>query len=252
MPEISREEATEIFRRGFGRALIQEALRVSSAIYWGVPVPGRAPRVRNSGTVVFVDAGQGIFAITARHVIEGYRQNKLADHALVCYIAGSRYDPIEHIIAEDVAHDLVSLSITRAELDGFGRGFHTIPGAWPPTPPQQGRGVFFGGFRGQDREEELDRLGFGFSGGVGTATAVTADRVTIQFERQHWVCTDLMPGPVPNGPWGGASGGPVFALVQNRVMSWRLAGIISEFSESFEILIAHGLLSLLPDGRLRA
>ncbi len=251
MPDVTREEATEIFRRGFGRELLREAMRVSTAIYWGEPVAGSTPRIRNSGTVVFIDGGEGPFAVSAHHVIEGYRQDVARDPGLVCYVSGTAYNPLQHIIAEDPSRDLVTLSISEAQLRAFDRGVHRNPGAWPPAPPHQGKGVFFGGFRGLDREQIDDRLGFGFSGGVGTATTVAGDRITVQFQREHWVCTDIMPGPPPNAPWGGASGGPVFALVQDGVMSWRLAGIISEFSDSFEILIAYGLNHLLTDGRLR-
>ncbi len=226
-------------------------MRVSTAIYWGTPVRGQTPRIRNSGTLVFLDAGSRPFAVSAHHVIEGYRRDLVEEPELVCYVSNEVYDPLRHIIAEDPEHDLVSLSLSESVFQVVAEKIHVHPReSWPPTPPQQGRGVFFGGYRGQDREQIADRLGLGFMGGLGTATAVTEDRVTIQFEREHWVHTETLPEPAQNAPWGGASGGPVFRLVQNGIMSWDLAGIISEFSAGFEILIAHSLRFLGPDGRL--
>lgn len=250
MPDMTREEAAKILRSGFGKALLQEAMRVSTAIYWGEAVRGQTPRIRNSGTLVFLDAGQGPFAVSAHHVIEVYRQALAQEPGLVCYVSNEVYDPLAHIIAADPRHDLVTLSLTESVIRVAEKKIHVHPREWPPRPPQQGRGVFFGGYRGQDREQLADRLGLGFMGGVGTATAVTEDRVTIQFEREEWVHSVTLQEPAPNSPWGGASGGPVFALVQNGIMSWQLAGIISEFSADFEILIAHSLRHFRPDGHL--
>ena len=250
---MTREEAAQILRSGFGKALLQEAMRVSTAIYWGTPVRGQTPRIRNSGTVVVLDAGQRPFAVSAHHVLEGYRQDLAQDPGLVCYVSNEIYEPLRHIIAEDPRHDLVSLSLSESVFQAVRDKVHVHPlASWPPTPPQQGKGVFFGGYRGQDREQHADRLVLGFMGGVGIATAVTEDRVTIQFEREEWVHSETLQEPAPNAPWGGASGGPVFALVQNGAMSWQLAGIISEFSTEYEILIAHSLRHFRPDGRLAA
>ena len=49
---------------------------------------------------------------------------------------------------------------------------------------------------------------------------------------------------------GGLSGTPLWSLVQNEVFSWRLAGVIYQFQEKFEILYARRPDCIAEDGKI--
>ena len=59
-------------------------------------------------------------------------------------------------------------------------------------------------------------------------------------------------GHTPYEPqWlGGISGAPIWTLVQGVLFSWRLAGVIVEYSEDYGILIATRSDVIAPDGRI--
>jgi len=87
--------------------------------------------------------------------------------------------------------------------------------------------------------------------GVTVATSVTDDYVASQFDRADMV--DIFgTGLPPERQWlGGLSGAPLWTLVETKIFSWRLAGVIYEYSTEFEILYARRSDRLKPDGRLR-
>jgi hypothetical protein len=55
----------------------------------------------------------------------------------------------------------------------------------------------------------------------------------------------------PENAWiGGMSGAALWTLVESPIVKWRLAGIISEFNQSFELLYAVRADPIRPDGTL--
>ncbi len=248
---IEKEHAVRVILSGFVRVLLDVVFDCSAPIYWFKVTRGQRGPVLNNGTVFFVDAGAGPFAVTAKHVLDGYRTAVHEHPHTLCEIGGVSFDLLSNLIAEDRHTDIATLRIDGEILARIRRAPHNNPRAWPPRPPELGKGVFFGGYPGKHRFEEPRIIEWGFAGGLDIAATIHDDHVSIRFNRENWVVADSLPSPPELGaPWGGISGAPLFAVVQNGVVSWRLAGVVTDFQETYEILRASSLSRVCPDGSI--
>ena len=154
----------------------------------------------NNGTVFFMDLGDGPFGVTAQHVVQGLRQD-LANYIDVrVQVANEFFNPSDEIISESIQKDIVTFAISPSELESLGVQAHR-PERWPAKPPQQGRGVILGGFRGFERIQNGLQLEWGFCHGLGPATSVHHDTIAIQFEREEWEQIEGLPEPQPSTPY---------------------------------------------------
>jgi hypothetical protein len=247
---ISKEERIQAIRAGFAEVLLDVAFDCSAPLYWFSTSNNQRGPIASNGTVFFVDAGVGPFAITAQHVLQGYREAVLGDPSTHCEIGGIEFDVLGNLIAENREADIVTLRIDDETLTKIGRVPHVNPRMWPPKPPEIDKGVFFGGYPGRHRVERPGIIQWGFAGGLDVAAAVHKDHISVQFSREDWVPTAGLAPPAVGEPWGGVSGSPLFAVVQNGVVSWRLAGVVTEFGSTFEILYASSLSRVRPDGSI--
>lgn len=250
MEPLSKEEAIRAIRAGFAQVLLDVAFNCSAPIYWFRMTGDRRGPVLNNGTIFFADTGVGPFAVTARHVLEGYRHAIQQEPRTLCEIGGVTFDPLGNLIAEDRTADIVTLWIDEDTLRKVGRVPHVNPRAWPPKPPEIGKGVFFGGYPGRHRVEGRGVIEWGFAGGLDIAATVHDDRISIQFSREDWVPTAGLEPPAVGEPWGGVSGAPLLAVVHNGVLSWRLAGVVTEFGSTLEILYASAFSRVHSDGSI--
>jgi len=247
---ISKEEGIQVIRAGFAQVLLDVAFDCSAPVYWYSIADYQRGPVLNNGTIFFVDAGVGPFAVTARHVLQGYREAVRAEPRTLCEIGGVDFDLLGNLIAEDRKTDIVTLRMDDDTLTKIGRIPHVNPRAWPPKPPEIGKGVFFGGYPGRHRIEGPGIIRWGFAGGLDVAAAIHEDHISVQFRREDWVHTARHAPPAVGEPWGGVSGSPLFAVVQNGVVSWRLAGVVTEFGSTFEILYASSFSEVGRDGSI--
>jgi hypothetical protein len=250
MDEQRKEEASRAIRAGFAKVLRELAFACSAPIYWYSDMGPSRSAVMNSGTIFFVDAGHGPIGVTARHVIQAYREATLAHPHIICQIASVPIDPLKALIAEDSRRDIATLRVDSGQLQQIDKIAHENPRQWPPKPPEVGKGVFFGGYLGKERRESPGAITWLFAGGLDIAANVYDDYLSIRFSREDWVKEEGIEWPTEGGPWGGVSGGPVFAVVENHIYSWRLAGVATEFNCAFEILRAASLRDVGPDGSM--
>ena len=231
------------------------AFNTAAPFYWYKREDGSEgylPKI-NGGTAFFVDTGEALFGVTAKHVLEAALK-AAADSAFVCQLGSTPFDPSSRSIAVSSDSDLATFSVRLDEMRATGRIAHQPGGTWPPPPPEEGKGIFFGGFRGVDRKRESERIVFGFAAGVGVATNVAPDHFTIQFHRDSWVCQERWSPPTRGESWGGASGGPVYTIQRTRngdgpeLHSWRLAGLIEEAHDEWEIIRVQSLRNVHRDG----
>ena len=219
-------------------------------IFWAQPVDrDRDPRIGN-GSVFFLDLGHGALVVTADHVLQGYLDRRVERPNLACQIGNIPFDPEASLIDRDPDLDIATFRINDRDLAKEGKIAHR-PATWPPKPPDQGKGVFFTGFP-RVYWSELRPLVFEWGSyfGISVATSVTDGYIATQFDRNEMV--DISgTGLPPGGQWlGGLSGGPLWTLVETEIFSWRLAGVIHEYSSDFAILFAKRPDRLRPDGRL--
>jgi hypothetical protein len=127
--------------------------------------------------------------------------------------------------------------------------------SWPSAPPAIDHGVFFVGFPGDGREMrpyrsnslvEIDWVGYT---ALAVASGVSATDITLVFDHEHDFDVGLRPSIPSDWAFGGCSGAPLLTFVEQRgIFSWRLGGIIYEFSSL--ILKASRADCLNPDGTL--
>ena len=73
--ELDEAEARRIMAGGLGRAELEFATSVCAPLYWIIREADGRRRVRN-GTAFFLDAGAGVFAVTAEHVLAGLEEDR--------------------------------------------------------------------------------------------------------------------------------------------------------------------------------
>src|SRR5262249_10211766 len=120
--------------------------------------------------------------------------------------------------------------ITRDEAASIGKTVLTgYQKAWPPQPPDVNCGVYYCGYPGVDtlHPSPLEVV-FGAAPGSGVATSVSERDISSLIERQHLVPVLGKGIPSENFDFGGMSGGPMLTVVQGKLRSWMLAGVIYE------------------------
>jgi hypothetical protein len=185
-----------------------------------------------------------IFAITSRHVVDGFRLTREQSDAAVFHIGNCAVDLLGQLLAQGEGElDVAVLRLTPDQAAyivhgsfGIGEGFFRI-GQDRPDLVEEGIGVAFAGFPGAlRRAQAFDKLNFGaYACGATPVTASNDVRFICQFERDEWVRQGNEPEPATIG---GLSGGPSFSIQYTPagVMTYAFAGIVYEFSEEFELL----------------
>jgi len=213
-----------------------EAIFVASLtvqLFWSIRDENGRDLPRN-GSAFFLDAGKGPFAVTAKHVIEGWRRDRNERNASLLHM-GSEYQlDLDHRNAIVSAHDGIDIAtfrVSEGEIQKTGKTIYRgYQGTWPPGPPERDRGVYYAGFPGIGTIRTApNEFSFGVATGGGTATSVSAKDVSSQIERKNLVAT-LGDGLPPDSyDFGGMSGGPMLAVFDYKGMrTSALAGVIYE------------------------
>ena len=249
---------------GLGKAELEFVTSIAAPIFWVIREESGRCRWRN-GSAFFLDAGAGPFAVTAQHVIAGWRTDHCSGNVGALQISGLPIDFTgqNQIINAHEGLDIATFRIGQEEIDKIGKTVLTgNQSAWPPPPPQQDRGVYFSGFPGIETHLiSSNEFSFGAAPGHGVASSVSETDVSSLIER-----ADLI-GVLGNGvppeyyDFGGLSGGPMLTVIEHSgLRSWALAGVIyqgpnpstdpTEAVAGLEIIKARRAHFILPDGTL--
>jgi len=220
-------------------------------------------RARN-GSAFFLDAGQGVFGITAHHVLEEWRSDRQGKMVVALQLGDMPFEPEGRhtIIAAHPKIDISTFRITADEIRTIGKTILTgIQKDWPPVPPQLDKGVYFAGFPGvEKRWLSPQEISFGITPGGGVASSVSDKDVSSLMEREHII--PVLGGGLPpeNFDFRGISGGPMLDVVEEVLRSWALAGVIYEGPSTspdpeqsiagLEIIRARRAHFINPDGTL--
>lgn len=265
-PQLSKEEAIAIMRNGLGDYELKNIATFCAPIYWVIGRnPDRTPISRN-GTVFFLDAGEGVFGVTACHVIHGFIRDRKVGAGPLCIATNG--DPMQidwdaRRIDEHSAIDIATFRVTPDEVRQLGKvpltGYQKT---WPPKPPAKNCGLYYCGYPSAGTNPlSPGALSFGAVRGSGVATSINDRDVVTLFERHYWIAESGQDIPPENFDYGGISGGLMLTVIQTaRIRSWSLAGTIYEgpsTSEAlgeaiagFEVLRARRAHFLYPNGTL--
>jgi hypothetical protein len=211
-----------------------------------------ARTVLSNGTVTLVKTPTRTIGLTADHVVAGCL--KAFDPGGVVVQIGdiSLHDLRSRLIARSDELDLASFEV--GDLIGrFGAGWpRKLPlVSWPPSPPQEGRGIMIGGYPGIERRPiDTHNISFGIFTALGIARTVSDDQISCLFEREYLVETSDFPSLPPNIDLGGISGGPVITVMESTsyLVSYRLGGIVSEASAELAKVFAKRVDFIKDDG----
>jgi hypothetical protein len=246
---MTRDEAISMLQGPYGREIGNVASSYTAVFFWMTIAPTAEI---GHGSIFFLECGSGAFAVTANHVYEAYLERKQLDPSLTCQIGNLPFVPEARLIDRDPELDVATFRIEEREVEADGKVIHRVsPNNWPPKPPDLGKGVFFAGYPKVHRKvHHPKKVEWGTYVGVLTATSIGERHIVCQYERDEMV--DMFgTGTPPVGQWlGGLSGAPLWTLVETGVFSWRLGGILYQFSTEFEVLYARRPDCILADGRL--
>jgi hypothetical protein len=230
---INESEARRVMASGLGRAELEFATSICAPLYWIIRDLDGKLRPRN-GTAFFLDAGEGVFAVTAAHVLTGL-DSDLRDNDVVAVQLGRDlvldFADKHAVISRDDMLDIATFQITEPEVRFLGKSILTgFQSTWPPAPPQLDKGVYFSGFAGQETMwVGPTEISFAAVPGAGVADAVGRHDITTVFNRNQWIDVMGLGLPPTRYDFGGISGGPLISVIESGVIrSWTLAGVIYE------------------------
>jgi hypothetical protein len=262
-PAITTEAQARALMAVLGKAEGEFIASLTTALWWVIREGDRSYHARN-GSAFFLDAGQGVFGVTASHVIEQWRNDRQSKDVVALQLGGMPFDPDGRhaIIAAHRGIDIATFRITADEIRALSKTtLMGIQKAWPPRPPQQDKGVYYAGFPGVERRwVSLRDVSFGIAPGGGVANSVSDTDVSSLIEREHIIAT--LGGGIPpeNFDFRGISGGPMLYVVEGVLRSWALAGVIyegpstsddsNEAIPGLELIRARRAHFINPDGTL--
>ena len=257
---MTPDEAKELIAGPLGDAALKAVAGYVSPIFWAVEDEEGREFVPNNGTIFFVDAAQGAFAVTANHVYQGYLDAKAAYPRVDCGIGSQSFDappsaplpfdPEARLIDRSQDLDIATFRMKAEELMQLRTTSITV---WPPVIPEVGKAIAFAGFPGHERLHVGPReLSFAVYPGLAVATSVNERHISCKLDREFLVPAPGFDLPAPNYDMSGISGAPLLTVVErNGLQHWALGGVVSEGNANFEIFLAARADCLLPDGTLR-
>ena len=250
------ERVIDLCKGDFGMESLKSVASYAAPLFW-VTVGDNGEYKINNGSIFFVDASEGLFAITANHVFEKYIEVKGSSSNIYCRIARNCFDPIARetipfepetcLIDKDPEADIATFRISEADVETVGA---TVLTTWPPMVPPEGLGVAFTGYPGHERQSvgphEISFTPFSV---ITMATSVSHRLISCQLEREYVVDTPGFPKRPSSFDTGGLSGGPLLVNVEkNGIFYWRLGGVITQGNPDLEIVRASRVDHLRPDG----
>jgi hypothetical protein len=194
-------------------------------------------------------------AVTAQHVIEGFKRAKDSDPSTVCQIGNLPFDPVARLVDVGVKADIATLDVKDNELHRIDKQPMTL---WPPDPPDgDDRGVLLAGYPAAAIiiDDNPRSRGFGIYAATGVAQRVTDWQLSCTIEWENIKPRRAGFGNVPpkNYDIGGMSGGPVLSVRERRgIWSFPLAAVISEGRAETDTIVAERADCIRADGTIRA
>lgn len=250
-PILTAEEEQRLAQGEFGETLIKLIASHITFFAFGTKGPnGEAVDLLN-GTCFFLQTPSRLLLVTARHVVEAFRNAKERNQGTICQVGNIPYDPVDRLIAQGTKADIATLDITVDELKRMGK----LPiSLWPPHPPDSDdQGILLAGFPAAATiEDDPWTRGFGIYASIGVAQRATEWQLSCSVEWENTYATNLCPLPPRNYDTSGMSGGPVLLMrKKGGLLTFPLAGVISEGRRQTDTIVAERADKILADGLIR-
>lgn len=216
--------------------------------WWAADDPAR--RILANGTITLVRTPSRVLGVTADHVVEECLEAFDRGRVCVQIADASAHDLRARVIARSRELDLATLDLAGV-IERLGWPDKAPLASWPPTPPQEGRGIMIGGYPGIERQPIGKRdVSFGLFTALAVARTVSEDQISCLFERDYMVDSNDIPTMPPNTDLGGISGGPVITMCESaaHLVTFRLGGIVSEAHAGLEKVFGKRVDCIRDDG----
>ena len=251
LPDLSEEDAKRLVQGPFGEAILRLVIQHSTFVVFGIDDGSSSLQIKN-GSCFFIKTPSKLLAITARHVIEGFRDLRAADGRTAFQIGNVRFDPEARLCGEGVKSDIATLEMRTDELARLKKVPITL---WPPYPPDvDDKGVLLCGYPGAATIRHSDRaVGFGIYASTTVAQRVTDRQLSCTIEWENIIPSPILGGVPPrNYDVGGMSGGPVLSIREHAgILTFPIAGVISEGRAEEDKIIAERADAIRADGSIR-
>jgi hypothetical protein len=160
-----------------------------------------------NGSLFFLDAGKGAFAVTASHVVTECLNDTKSPMFVQCMIGGHgkvahAFNLGDRIIDAHRDIDIATLRFRPAEVEALGRTVLTgVQKMWPPRLAEVDGGVTYCGFPGNGRRWLAPRqISFGCVPMAGIATSTRETSISIQIEREKMEAEQAEAGAAEEKP----------------------------------------------------
>lgn len=240
------EAIRQLYGSGFLSTLESNAKRLTAPFYWYAPERPLGNRTLGGGTICFIDTGHRLLGVTAAHIHRACVAELEQDPVTACQIGGHSFQPTEHLLDIDDDLDLATYGLSEIQTNAAGADIHAPP-AWPPEPAGDLHVV--GGWLWRSTTERDGYSTHDFLTFIGQSRGSSDHNLLMEIFRS----TSQPYGPSSLSPdvnIGGMSGGPMYALKLDPVVRLDMVGIISEYHEPFEFILARPLSRVGADGSL--
>lgn len=200
----------------------------------------------SNGTMTFLDSGGTILGLTAGHVAREIVATCGGRPGYRCQVGATELQ-LSSLIAVHPTLDLACFRLS-PELVAAARHNAVTVSVWPPQVIVERDLVLYGGYPGMYREEIEGRFdnAFVWFGALVDSASEHQGGTALRIGESMTAGEERVPA---NADLGGWSGGPVFRLTERESLTrLELAGIIYEYDNNTEIVLAHNLRSLRRDG----
>lgn len=249
---LSEDKARALAAGDLGRQYFDILARTCSPLYWHGPDNHGGRSIRTNGTLTYIQSSEGIFGVTAAHVIRQYQEERDRDS---CVLQLGNAGMSLELIDIDERLDLATLVVPETVRAAVGKELAPVSLPRIGDLPQEGRGIMLAGFPGADREEFPGlNVGWGMFGAVGISRRVNDKQITWSPDHEHHIPVHGIPPLSPNKELGGISGGPLIAWFEKAggwLVYYSLAGVVVEANSGLENVAAMRSEFIRPNGKLR-
>jgi len=236
MEQSLKQSFDELERSGYMKVLRNLVKSHTCAFWWFDDSAPQGCSILHNGTITFINIGAKVIGITANHVYQEYLKDKAENPQIVCQIGGVTIEPERYVDKIESSLDIVSFELPQVLLAATRVTVHNL-GKWPPKTLEQSDLVIHGGYPGLRREERIGIAQFDFVSFVSRIAQSSDDHISVSLElpNSHW------PQGISIGhqtDLGGVSGGPVFRLITEPIEVLEFAGVIYEYSQTYELIFA--------------
>ena len=236
----------KLYRSGFLSTVESNAKRLTAPFYWYAPERSLGSRTLGGGTMCFIHTGHRLLGVTAAHVHRACVNRLEQEPGTACQIGTHSFQPMERLIDLDDDLDLATYSLSEIQANAAGADIHAPP-IWPPEPTEDL--YMIGGWPWRSTVERAGLSTHDFLLLIGQLNT-RSDRILGMETHRSTSLPYASASLPPDLNIGGMSGGPMYMLTLEPLVRLEMVGIIYEYHESYEFILARPLSRVAVDGSL--